>query len=102
MEKRKSMTSETMIKNGKYSSDKKWEKFNQPIFFGYFFLLLLGDLKNFGHQINGEDQPCCWLDDQKLVNDNLKKKHLIIWWLNVQLSDPKEKHLVIGQLEFNK
>jgi len=69
------MTSETMTKNGKYSSDKKWQKFKQLNFFGVFFLLL-GDQKNFGYQINGEDQPCHWLDDWKLVNDNLKKKHL--------------------------
>jgi len=85
------MTNETMTKNGKSSSDKKWEKFKQPNFFGSLFLLLLGDQKNFGHQMNGEDQPCRWLNDRKLVNDNLKKKHLIIWWLKVQLSDQKIK-----------
>ncbi len=69
------MTSEIMTKNGKYSSDWKWEKFKQPNFCGFFFKkkLLLGDQKNFGRQINGEDQPCHWLDDWKLVNDNLKK-----------------------------
>jgi len=50
------MTSEIMTKNGKYSSDWKWEKFKQPNFFDYvFILLLLGDQKNFDHQINGED-----------------------------------------------
>jgi hypothetical protein len=48
MGKKKSITSETMTKNGKYSSDWKWKKFKQPIFFGYLFiLLLLGDQKNF-------------------------------------------------------
>jgi hypothetical protein len=73
------MTSETMTKNGKYSNDKKWQKIKQLNFFGYFFLLLV-DQKNFGCQINGEDQPCHWLDDWKLVNDNLKKKHL--WFSN--------------------
>jgi hypothetical protein len=59
------MTSETMTKNGKYWSDRKWEKLNQPIFFGY--LLFQGDQKKFDWQINGEDQPCHWLDDWKLV-----------------------------------
>jgi hypothetical protein len=98
------MTSEIMTKNGKYSSDWKWEKFKQPIFFDYvFILLLLGDQKNFDHQINGEDQPCHWLDDRNLVNENLKKKHLIIWWLKVQLNDHKFIYLlVVGQLKFNK
>jgi hypothetical protein len=40
MEKKKSMTSEIMTKNGKYSSDKKWKKINQPILFGYLFLFI--------------------------------------------------------------
>ncbi len=71
MGKRKSMTSETMTKNGKCSNDWKWEKFKQPKFLVVFFVLLfLGDQKNFGRPINGEDQPCHWLDDKKLINDS--------------------------------
>jgi hypothetical protein len=69
------MKNETMTKNGKYFNDQKWKKFKQQFFFGLFVLLLcLGDQKNFNHQINGEDQPCRWLDDWKFVNDNLDKK----------------------------
>jgi hypothetical protein len=93
-----------MTKNGKYLKDWKWEKFKQPKFFYYLLILtLLGDQKNFDHHINGEDQPCHWLDDRNLVNENLKKKHLIIWWLKVQLNDHKFIYLlVVGQLKFNK
>jgi hypothetical protein len=58
------MTIETMTKNGKYSSDQKWEKFKQPIFFGVFKKILIGDQKNFDRQINDEDQPCHWLDNR--------------------------------------
>ncbi len=84
MGKKKSITIETMTKNGKYSSDWKWEKFNQQFFLYYLLLLfLLGDQKNLDCHINGEDQPCQWLDIWKLVNENFKKKHLIIWWLKV-------------------
>jgi hypothetical protein len=84
MGKNKSITIQTMTKNGKYSSDWKWEKINQPIFYYYLLLLfLLGDQKNLDCHINGEDQPCQWLDIWKLVNENFKKKHLIIWWLKV-------------------
>ncbi len=54
-------------------------------FFYYYLLLLflLGDQKNLDCHINGEYQPCQWLDIWKLVNKIFKKKHLIIWWLKV-------------------
>ncbi len=79
------MTNETMTKNGKYWNDQKmgniemiqkweilkWSK-NEKNWSNRFFwlcgyLLFLGDQINFDCQINGEDQPCHWLDDCKLV-----------------------------------
>jgi hypothetical protein len=37
---------------------KNEKNLSNQIFLVIFFLLLLGDQKNFGRQINGEDQPC--------------------------------------------
>jgi hypothetical protein len=85
MGKKNSMTSETMTKNGKYSSDWKWEEFKQPIFYYYLLILLLL-----------RDQSTLPLIGwSKIRQWNLKKKHLIIWWLKVQLSDHKFIYLLV-------
>jgi len=62
------MSNETMTKNGKYWNGWKMRKIEAINFFwlcGY--LLFLGDQNNSDCQINGEDQPCHWLDDCKLI-----------------------------------
>jgi len=50
-------------KMGNIEMIEKWKKLKQMIFFGCGYLLFLGDQNNFDCQINGEDQPCHWLDD---------------------------------------
>jgi len=34
------------------------KKLSNQVFWLFVYLFLLGDQKNFSHQINGEDQPC--------------------------------------------
>jgi hypothetical protein len=75
------MSNETMTKNGKYWNDRKMRKIEAIDFFWLcVYLLFLGDQNNLNYQINGEDQPCHWLDDCKLV-----------WWFK----ETTFNHLVI-------